>query len=85
MFLLKSDQNQKWLKTRTCNFFGEFENEKKKGQKKFYLPEWGFNPKLNFEFSCEVRSLRSNQNKILKEIGLYLHAIAFSKGIKFIL
>ena len=25
-----------------------------------------------FEFSCEVRSPRSNQNKLLKEIGLYL-------------
>jgi hypothetical protein len=25
-----------------------------------------------FEFSCEVRSLRSNQNKLLKEIGLYV-------------
>ena len=25
-----------------------------------------------FEFSCEVRSPRSNQNKLLKDIGLYL-------------
>ena len=27
---------QKWLKN------GEFKNEKKKGKKKIYLPEWGF-------------------------------------------
>ena len=25
----------------------------------------------DFDFSCEVRSKRSNQNKLLKEIGLY--------------
>jgi hypothetical protein len=25
-------------------FYGEFENKNKKGQKKFDLPEWGFEP-----------------------------------------
>ena len=58
----------------------EFENERKKEQKHFDLPELGFETQLfiNFpahdlnKFSCEVRSPRSNQNKLLKEIGLYM-------------
>ena len=54
----------------------EFENEKKKRKNFFDHPERGFEPQIfsNFpaEFSWKVRSPRSNQNKLLKEIGLYL-------------
>ena len=35
---------QKWLKTKLCSFYGEFENENIKGQKKFDLQERGFEP-----------------------------------------
>ena len=50
----------------------EFENEKKKEQKDFDLPERGF----------EVRSPRSNQNKLLKEIGLYQSRQICSKHLR---
>ena len=33
-------------KKRYAVFYGEFENEKKKGQKKFELPERGFEPQI---------------------------------------
>ena len=42
---------QKWLKKRYAVFYGEFENEKKKGQKKFDLPERGFDPQIFINFS----------------------------------
>ena len=48
--------------------YEEFENEKKKEEKSFDLPKRGFEPQI---FNI-VGSLRSNQNKLLKEIGLYL-------------
>ena len=59
-------------------FYREFENEKKKGQHFFDLHERGFEPQIfssfpahDFEFSWKVRETRSNQNKLLKDIGLY--------------
>ena len=54
-------------------FHGEFENEKKKGQKNVDIPERGFEPQFFskcFEFSWKVRKARSNQNKLLIGIGL---------------
>ena len=55
-------------KQRYAVFYGEFENEKKKGQKNFDLPERGYEPQIFsnfpahglFEFSCQVKSQRSN-------------------------
>ena len=35
---------QKWLNTKMCIFYREFENEQKKGKKQFDLPERGFEP-----------------------------------------
>ena len=32
---LQEQEIQKWLKTKICSFYGEFENEKKKGRKIF--------------------------------------------------
>ena len=52
----------------------EFENEKKKEQFFLTFRSGDLNPRFScprFEFSWKVRSLRSNQNKLLKEIGLY--------------
>ena len=50
----------------------------KKDQKYFDLQEHGFEPQIFsnfpipwFEFSWKVRVTRSNQNKLLNEIGLY--------------
>ena len=37
-------------KQRYTVFYGEFENEKKKGQKNFDLPEWGFEPQIFSNF-----------------------------------
>ena len=37
-------------KQRYAVFYGEFENEKKKGQKKFDLPEQGFEPQIFSNF-----------------------------------
>ena len=37
-------------KQRYAGFYGEFENEKKKGQKKFDLPERGFEPQIFSNF-----------------------------------
>ena len=58
-------------------FYEEFDNRKKKRQKIFVLQEWGFEPQIfsNFhahDLNCnwKVRSPRSNQNKLLKEIGI---------------
>ena len=53
------------VKNKDMQFFMEnLKMKRKKGQKYFDLPKQGF------EFSCEVRSPRSNQIKLLKEIGL---------------
>ena len=58
-------------KNKDMYFFGEFGNEKKKGQKIFDLPEQGFEPQIFSNFPAhDLRSLRSNQNKHLKELGL---------------
>ena len=48
----------------------------KRKKDKFFLTfqSGDLNPRFShswFEFSCEVRSPRSNRNKLLKEIGLY--------------
>ena len=37
-------------KQRYAVFYGEFENEKKKGQKNFDLPERGFEPQIFSNF-----------------------------------
>ena len=37
-------------KQRDAVFYGEFENKKKKGQKIFDLPEWGFEPQILSNF-----------------------------------
>ena len=37
-------------KQRYAVFYGEFENEKKKGQKNFDLPEQGFEPQIFSNF-----------------------------------
>ena len=39
-------------KQRYAVFYGEFENEKKKGQKSFDLPEWGVEPHIFSNFSA---------------------------------
>ena len=41
---------QIWLKTKTCSFYGEFENEKKKGQIFFDLPKRGFESQIFSNF-----------------------------------
>ena len=38
------------IKKRLAVFYGEFENEKKKGQKNFDLPERGFEPQIFSNF-----------------------------------
>ena len=55
-------------------FFMENLKMKRKKEKKNDFPERGFEPEIfsnfpahKFEFSCEVRSLRSNQKKLLKD------------------
>ena len=54
--------------------YGEFENLKKREQNFFDLPERGFEPQIfsNFPAHDEVRVTRSVQNKLLKELGLYV-------------
>ena len=39
-------------KQRYAVFYGEFENEKKKRQKDFHLPEQGFEPQIFSNFSA---------------------------------
>ena len=59
-------------------FYGEYENEKKKGQKIFDLPERGFEPRFSVIFppmiwifiESEGDEMRSDQKKLLQEIGL---------------
>ena len=41
---------QKWLKTKICSFYGEFENEKKKGQKKLFFWSGNLNPGFSVIF-----------------------------------
>ena len=43
--LLKNGETQRY-----AVFYGEFENEKKKGQKKFDPPEGGFEPQIFSKF-----------------------------------
>ena len=40
------------VKNKDAVFYGEFDNEKKKGQKFFDLPGWGFEPKIFSNFSA---------------------------------
>ena len=66
---------QKWLKKRYAVFYGKFENEKKK-KKKIDLPEREFKPQIFSNFPrtwFEGEGARSNQNKFLKKLGLYLN------------
>ena len=49
MLFVKQDL-QKWLKGKDMHFYGEFEDEKKKGQKYFDLPEWGFESQIFSNF-----------------------------------
>ena len=48
--LFVKEDIQKWLKTKICSFYEEFENEKKKGQIFFDLPERGFEPWVSSHF-----------------------------------
>ena len=59
------------LKIKDTQFCEEFENEKKKGQTFFDLPEQGFEPQVfsNFHF-LDLRVTRSNLGNLLKEMGL---------------
>ena len=43
---------QKWLNTKVCIFYGEFKNEKKKGQNNFDLPEREFEPQIFSNFQA---------------------------------
>ena len=56
---------QKWLKTKICSFYGVFENEQKKVQKFLTSGAGIWTPVIFplFEFSREVRSPSSNQDK----------------------
>ena len=59
-------------KQRYAIFYGEFENEQKR-EKKFDLPEPGFALQIFSNFPAhdlKVRVMRSNQNKLIKEVGL---------------
>ena len=52
---------QKWLKKqRYAVFYGEFENEKKKGQKKFDLPEGGFESQIFSNFPTHDLNFHGN-------------------------
>jgi hypothetical protein len=66
------------IQTKICSFLWRIWKWTEKGQIFFYFPERGFEPQIFsnfpvpwFEFSWKVRVTRSNQNKLLKEIGLY--------------
>ena len=63
------------VKEKDMHFFKK--NLKIKKEKRNDPPEWGFQPQIfsNFpvhdlNFHVKVRSPRSNQNKLLKEVGL---------------
>ena len=79
-YLICKTRCSKIAKNKDMQFFMEnLKMKRKKGQTNFDLSERGFEPQIFsnfpapwFDFSCEVRSPRSNQNKLLKEIGLYL-------------
>ena len=51
-------------------FYGEYENEKKNGTKKFNLFQWGFEPRILNKFTptiCILREIRSIEVTILKK------------------
>ena len=55
-------------------------NEQKKDKIFFDLPERGFEPQIFSNFPAHdlneaMREARSNQNKLIKEIGRYFHAL----------
>ena len=60
-----------------CEEF-EIEKNKEKNKKLLTFQSRDLNPRISvifrlwFEFSWKVRSLRSNQEKVLKKIGLYM-------------
>ena len=69
----------------------EFENKKRKEHIFFDLPERGFEPQIfgNFaahdlNFDVKWGSPRSNQNKLLKEIGLYQFKYNFDPTVFFV-
>ena len=83
---------QKWLKTKLCSFFMENLKMKRKNDKKFWpsgagiwTPDFQSFSRPWFEFSWEVRRMRSNQNKLLKKLGLYLFDISCSFLVFFII
>jgi hypothetical protein len=43
--LLKEDKKEYFM-CQYSVFYGEYENEKKTGQKIFDLPQWGFEPRI---------------------------------------
>ena len=64
------------VKNKDIQFFMENLKMKRKKDKIFDLPEQGFETQIfsNFpvhDLNWKVRRLRSNQNKLLKGIGLY--------------
>ena len=78
-YLICKTRYSKMVKNKDMQFFMENLKMNKKGTKNFLTFRRGnSNPRFSvisrpwFEFSCEVRSPRSHQNKVLKEIGLYL-------------
>ena len=73
----------KWLKTKICSFLLENLKMKRKKDKTILTFQIGdLNPRFSvifrswFEFSCDVRSPRLNQNKLLKEIEHYFKKIS---------
>ena len=76
------------IKQRYAFFYGEFENEKKKGQKILTFWSGDLNPRFSVIFPpmiwnfMEMRSPRSNQNKLLKYIGLYTSVYVPSQVLK---
>ena len=57
-------------KQRYAVFYGEFENEKKKGQKMFDLPERGFEPQIFSNFPAhDLNFMGSEEDEITSRQG----------------
>ena len=44
--MVKEDKKGYFMCCQYSVFYGEYETEKKTGQKKFDLPQWGFEPQI---------------------------------------
>jgi hypothetical protein len=68
---------RKWLKTKICSFYEEFEKKKKKDKNILTFRSGDLNPRFSviscprFEFSWKVRETRSNLDKEVKISQLY--------------